>query len=254
MSTVLVVACDDGIGRCGKSTLSQQSLMALFIFGIDQAEEISGSRECPEEVCNWERVTCNADGEVEMLFWSCEWEYGTGTLGLAFLPCSMKNLRMTENALSGTIKLADLPGKMEAIYVYDNCLTGSLDLDGLPATMKDLRLSNNQFFGEVSLESLPERLQYLDIANNQLSGAICLTSLPPALIQLFLEGNHFEGSLDLTQLPSKLQSIQLCDNIFSADPTKGHLSVVGWTSTPVLGEAMNLFKPLVVFLSWRRPY
>ena len=100
MSTVLVVACDDGIGRCGKSTLSQQSLMELFIFGIHQAEKISGSRECPEEVCNWEGVTCNADGEVEMLFWSCEWEYGTGTLGLAFLPCSMKNLRMTENALS----------------------------------------------------------------------------------------------------------------------------------------------------------
>ena len=127
-------------------------------------------------------------------------------------------------------------------------------VDGLPATMKDLRLSNNQFIGEISLESLPERLQYLDIANNQLSGAICLTSLPPALIQLFLEGNHFEGSLDLTQLPSNLQSIQLCDNIFSADPTKGHLSVVGWTSTPVLGVAKNLFKPLVVFLSWRRPY
>ena len=35
---------------------------------------------------------------------------------------------------------------------------------------------------------------------------------------------------------------------------EGHLSVVGWTSTPVFGEAKNLFKLLVVFLSWRRPY
>ena len=43
-------------------------------------------------------------------------------------------------------------------------------------------------------------------------------------------------------------------NQFSANPTKGHLCVVGWTSTPVFGEAKNLFKPLVVFLSWRRPY
>ena len=68
MSTVLVVACDDGIARCAKSTLSQQSLMELFIFGIHQAGKISGSRECPEEVCNWEGVTCNADGEVEMFF------------------------------------------------------------------------------------------------------------------------------------------------------------------------------------------
>ena len=44
------------------------------------------------------------------------------------------------------------------------------------------------------------------------------------------------------------------ENQLSANPTKGHLSVVGWTSTPVWGEAKNLFKPLVVFLSWRRPY
>ena len=43
-------------------------------------------------------------------------------------------------------------------------------------------------------------------------------------------------------------------NICRSNPTKGHLSVVGWTSTPVLGEAKNLLKPLVVFLSWRRPY
>ncbi|KNH05004.1 Ribonuclease H domain [Perkinsela sp. CCAP 1560/4] len=44
------------------------------------------------------------------------------------------------------------------------------------------------------------------------------------------------------------------DHQEAPNPTKGHLSVVGWTSTPVLGEAKNLFKPLVVFLSSRRPY
>ena len=63
-----------------------------------------------------------------------------------------------------------------------------------------------------------------------------------------------EGSLHLEWLPSSVMEFDATDNNLTANPTKGHLSVVGWTSTPVLGEAKNLFKPLVVFLSWRRPY
>ena len=73
--------------------------------------------------------------------------------------------------------------------------------------------------------------------------------------QIALENkNQLSGSVVLTQLPDKFEYLYLTGNQFSANPTKGHLSVVGWTSTPVLGEAKNLFKPLVVFLSWRRPY
>ena len=62
------------------------------------------------------------------------------------------------------------------------------------------------------------------------------------------------GSLHLERLPSSVREFDATSNLLTANPTKGHLSVVGWTSTPVLGEAKNLFKPLVVFLSWRRPY
>ena len=62
------------------------------------------------------------------------------------------------------------------------------------------------------------------------------------------------GTLGFEFLPCSMKSLQMWNNALSANPTKGHLSVVGWTSTPVLGEAKNLFKPLVVFLSWRRPY
>ena len=98
-----------------------------------------GSRADPADVCEWEGITCNDDGEVEEFHWINKTENGTGTLSFEFLPWSMKTVNMFMNALS-------------------------------------------------------------------------------------------------------------------ANPTKGHLSVVGWTSTPVLGEAKNLFKPLVVFLSWRRPY
>ena len=65
---------------------------------------------------------------------------------------------------------------------------------------------------------------------------------------------RLKGSLYLEWLPSSVGKFSVVCNNLTADPTKGHLSVVGWTSTPVLGEAKNLFKPLVVFLSWRRPY
>ena len=62
------------------------------------------------------------------------------------------------------------------------------------------------------------------------------------------------GTLSFEFLPWSMKTVNMFMNALSANPTKGHLSVVGWTSTPVLGEAKNLFKPLVVFLSWRRPY
>ena len=138
-AAVYFTCADDGIGRFDRSMLSQQDLMELFIFCLNEPEKICGSRDDPDDVCEWEGVTCNADGEVEKFEWTEKYEDGTGTLGFEFLPWSMKLFRV-------------------------------------------------------------------------------------------------------------------CSNALSANPTKGHLSVVGWTSTPVLGEAKNLFKPLVVFLSWRRPY
>ncbi|KNH08779.1 hypothetical protein XU18_0773 [Perkinsela sp. CCAP 1560/4] len=136
--------------------------MELFIFGLNKSENICRNRDDPANVCGWEGVKCNADGEVEKFEWTHKDENETGTLGFEFLPWSMKTVDMCTNALKGTIQLADLPGKIEVVHLFNNKLT--------------------------------------------------------------------------------------------ANPTKGHLSVVGWTSTPVLGEAKNLFKPLVVFLSWRRPY
>ena len=159
-AAVFFACADDGIGKFDRLTASQQILMELFIFGLKKPEKICGSRDNPADVCEWEGVTCNADGEVEEFEWVRKQQHGT--VGFEFLPCSMKTVRMYANALSGTIELPDLPGKMEIVSFTCNKLT--------------------------------------------------------------------------------------------TNPTKGHLFVVGWTSTPVLGEAKNLFKPLVVFLSWRRPY
>ncbi|KNH05810.1 hypothetical protein XU18_3221, partial [Perkinsela sp. CCAP 1560/4] len=93
-------------------------------------------------------------------------------------------------------------------------------------------------------------MEYLSVFHNQLSGSLKLKSLPCTLTLFDTSESKFSGTIDLTQFPAAMLHLGFAENRLSANPTKGHLSVVGWTSTPVLGEAKNLFKPLVVFLSW----
>ena len=220
---VFFACVDDGIGKFDRSMLSQQELMELFIFGLNEPEKICGNRDDPVDVCEWKGITCNDDGEVEEFHWINKTENGTGTLGFEFLPWSMKTVRMFINALSGTIQLADLPGMMEELLLDGNQLTGSLELDRLPADVQGLALNSNKFTGEVSLENLPKCLEYLSLAENQLSGTICLTALPPALECMFLEKNNFEGSIDFTRLPKSMRYIYLSDNRFSGTVDLGNL-------------------------------
>ena len=49
---VFIACADPGMGRFDRSTLSQQSLMELFIFGLDRADTICGRRDDPVEVCH----------------------------------------------------------------------------------------------------------------------------------------------------------------------------------------------------------
>ncbi|KNH05798.1 hypothetical protein XU18_3209 [Perkinsela sp. CCAP 1560/4] len=93
----------------------------------------------------------------------------------------------------------------------------------------------------------------IDWQRRKLEGSLYLEWLPSTVRGFTVTWNLFTGTLNLASLPRSIKNLYLGFNAFT-DPTKGHLSVVGWTSTPVLGEAKNLFKPLVVFLSWRRPY
>ncbi|KNH07232.1 hypothetical protein XU18_2095 [Perkinsela sp. CCAP 1560/4] len=223
MFAALFVACDDGTGRVDRSTLSQQALMELFIFGLNEPEKICGTRDGPDDVCKWRGVKCNADGEVERFLWSNKKKYGNGTLGFEFLPRSIQAVHMSGNSLSGTIQLADLPGRMEVVSLTNNKLTGSLDLDTLPATFRGLQLCVNQFTGEISLENLPKCLEFLSLAVNQLSGTICLTSLPPVLETLDLGQNRFEGSLDFRRIPESVRTMQLNENRFSGTIDLGNL-------------------------------
>ena len=69
-SAVYVACVDDGIGKFDRSMLSQQDLMELFIFGLNEPEKICGNRDDPADVCGWEGVKCNANGEVEVFKWN----------------------------------------------------------------------------------------------------------------------------------------------------------------------------------------
>ena len=123
-----------------------------------------------------------------------------------------------------------------------------------PQEVTKIKWSFMQLKGSIDAQWIPAAVVTLHLNHNDLCGSLELRSLPPSLVELLAYINGFTGSVCLTELPVGLSRLNLHTNYFSANPTKGHLSVVGWTSTPVLGEAKNLFKPLVVFLSWRRPY
>ena len=216
MHAAVYIACaDDGIGRFDRSTVSQQSLMELFIFGLDNAQVICGGRDNPADVCRWRGVICTESGEVKMFSWVLYQGSGTGTLGFEFLPSSLKDLSMIFNALSGTIELSCLPENMNRLDLRSNQLTGRLGLQSLPRAMMLARLSQNKFSGEISLEKLPAGLVSLDLSDNLLSGAVCLTDLPSGLKDLILARNNFTGSIDLTRLTDSLKKIDLSWNEFS---------------------------------------
>ena len=148
----------------------------------------------------------------------------------------------------------NVDGEVE-VYEWNNKhQAGTLGFKFLPCTMKTLRMFKNALSGTIQLADLPGKIEVVYLYENQITGILNLDSLPATVRELDLSLNEFTGDISLENLPTCLEYLSLSENQLSANPTKGHLSVVGWTSTPGLGEAKNRFKPLVVFLSWRRPY
>ena len=218
LTTVFLVCSDDGMGRFDRETISQQSLIELFIIGFDTAEDICGSRDDPREVCAWEGIKCNADGEVKGFQWGRKGEDGDGTVGLAFLPLSMTYLSVYDGALRGTFHLHTLPENMEILTLQNNRLNGTLNRANLLATMQRMSLGRNTFRGKISLEHLPKRLHTFGFERNQLEATLWWVGLVP----------RFVGSQD----PFKPSSC-FCHG---ADPIDGHRKVVGQDEYPALGE------------------
>ncbi|KNH08104.1 hypothetical protein XU18_1320 [Perkinsela sp. CCAP 1560/4] len=95
MFTIACLAYNDGIGRADRSKLWQQTLMELCIFPLTDRENICGSCECPDEVCQWNGVMCDANEEVVQFSWRVKCQTGTRTISFEFFPYSMKTLSLS---------------------------------------------------------------------------------------------------------------------------------------------------------------
>ena len=80
-----------------------------------------------------------------------------------------------------------------------------------------------------------------------------LESLPSSVKIFAAVLSGLTGTLAMASLPIPMKELHLGNNLFTADPTEGHLFVVGRTSTLSRGKP-GAFQTLVVFLFWRRPY
>ena len=70
------------------------------------------------------------------------------------------------------------------------------------------------------------------------------TRLPTSTRTMYLFENRFSGTIDLGKLPDSMGLLDVSKNALSANPTKGHLSVVGQDQYPALGEVRETAKLL----------
>mmetsp|Transcript_9578 Transcript_9578/g.14523 ORF Transcript_9578/g.14523 Transcript_9578/m.14523 type:complete len:232 (-) Transcript_9578:21-716(-) len=188
----LCLTADSALGKVNKSTLSQQTLMELFIEGISNKELICGSTEDPTRISTWNGLTLSAAFEVVEI----RWRYLdlSGSIALQWLPMTTEKLSI-ERTILGQRKLS-----------------GTLDFTSLPESLKYLQLVSHYFEGEISLTTLPAKMEYLDVSYNELSGSLDLTSLPWRMRILRLAGNEFSGVADLSNLPKGLIDFNVSRN------------------------------------------
>ncbi|KNH08111.1 leucine-rich repeat protein [Perkinsela sp. CCAP 1560/4] len=207
---VFLDAADPSLGRVDLESLPQQALMEMVIEGITNKEQICGDANEPKDIEEWEGVGIE-DGQVVEIFWQ-------------------------RFDLKGELHFEWLPSSVREFHAFKNGLTGTLDLASFPTSMKELSLGLNALIGSIILERFPKNMEVFRVFQNQLSGPLKLESLPDTLTDFIAGYNQFTGSVNLTQLPAALSFLDLENNRLSANPTKGHLSVVGWTSTQPLGR------------------
>mmetsp|Transcript_11333 Transcript_11333/g.17134 ORF Transcript_11333/g.17134 Transcript_11333/m.17134 type:complete len:241 (-) Transcript_11333:10-732(-) len=190
---------DPSAGRIGYASLSQQTLMELFIERILDTELISGGPQNPKDISEWPGVDVNDSHEVVAIDW-----LSAGFLGeieFKWLPPTINNLVLFGNNFSGTLDFTALPDSLLMMDLSGNSFTGSLNLEHLPSQMIILTVTENSFSGSVNLTRLPKTLETLELNDNQLSGTLDLTKLPANLQIFTIRKNNFEGYTDFGYLP-----------------------------------------------------
>ena len=212
----LCIAADASIGRFDRNSLSDQTLMELFVEDLPEKEKyrLQDEEDDFKDIAHWEMVKLNDFHRVTSI--QTERELGgslnfayvpplcleivaesaslLGTIETSALPDGLQLLSIRNNSLRGTFGFERLPQQMKYVDIYQNDFSGSAVLDNLPAALEDLDLSFNNFDGTVSLDLLPQTLQTLNMSQNPLTGAFILRSPPASLDALWADNCAFSGT------------------------------------------------------------
>ena len=198
--SILLTAADTSyLGRVDKASLSTQTLMELFIEGIENREVICWSAEKPEDIDKWQGVTYggeqNASGVENLLKIQWTGRKLVGVIDLQWISPTVFSLEIIGNKLSGSLNLTVLPPSIQVLDLCYNAFSGEIDLCHLPTEMKKLNLSSNHLSGSLSLEELPQSIESLSLCSNRFSGTVCLQNLPRSLQVLSVGANDLSRGL-----------------------------------------------------------
>ena len=217
-SIFLTAADNSHIGRVDKASLSTQTLMEIFISGIENKEVICGSAEEPEDIDQWTGFSYSqeqpADAAEKHLNINWYKRHLVGTIDLQWLPTTIFSVTIYDSKLSGSLNLAVLAPSIRFLNLGGNDFSGEIDLHHMPAEIEEITLSDNQLTGSLNLEELARSIQALYLRKNHFSGTVCLRHLPPSIVELSISENELSGSVNLTRLPVTLKFLCLHRNNF----------------------------------------
>ena len=203
------------------ATMSQQSLMELFVAGIGHAFKEKKSNFL--DFCDWTGVVCDENGDVAVIKWD-----GLKSLGLKYrkhprhfidfrwVPRTVQHLEIRHIQID-FFDAIHLPSAAKTIIMNQNSHTkvaGVLDTESLPTQLKHFDMGTNVLEGGVDCTALPQLIENFSIDRNRLRGALCLTQLPSRITAMFLHENSFSGEIDLSKLPKSLRLLTLFKNNF----------------------------------------
>ena len=193
-----------------KSILAPEYHLAQFVANISNPHPSWTVENTAED---WGGVQLSKNSEIHSIYWSA---LGLrGSLNFAFIPNTLKDLRVERNHLTGPINIGHSAEKLRDCYLDSNKLNGEIAFSELPRTLHFFWARSNCCTGKVDLTSLPPTIRDLLIDSNDFSGSVLFGFLPPTISKLFLDHNRLEGYLDLSVLPRGLHTLSLHNNSFT---------------------------------------
>ena len=92
-----------------------------------------------------------------------------GNFQLAYLPQSLRRLKIFYCEQSGTIEARHLPANAREINLNGNFYSGSIRLCDLPPWIEDFSAARNALSGTIDARDLPRLLRTIDLSHNALA-------------------------------------------------------------------------------------